>query len=250
MAQSPDLPSDSVTGSPSPATASSVLQGLAGLLLSESDVPTTLKLVADLAVAQIDACDAAGVTLIRDGVPSTAAQSEPVVGIVDAFQYEAMDGPCLDAATQHRTFRIETTLDDERWRHFCKRASGEGFLSVLSAPLSVRGQSVGALNCYSRKTYGFDVADEALTSVFAAQASVAIVNAQLHTGDVELTHQLYEALKTRGVIERAKGILMEREQYSEDEAFETLRKASQRLNIKLHDIAREVAESVGGKQKR
>jgi AmiR/NasT family two-component response regulator len=60
---------------------------------------------------------------------------------------------------------------------------------------------------------------------------------------VRLTGQLEEALESRGVIEQAKGILMEREHCTPDEAFEMLRTASQHLNKKVRDIAAEIVAS-------
>lgn len=48
---------------------------------------------------------------------------------------------------------------------------------------------------------------------------------------------LTRALETRGVIERAKGLLMAREGCTDAEAFDLLRRASQRENVKLHQVA-------------
>jgi AmiR/NasT family two-component response regulator len=46
------------------------------------------------------------------------------------------------------------------------------------------------------------------------------------------------------VIDQAKGILMAREGISADEAFRTLRKASQRGNMKVRDLAQRVLDGV------
>jgi AmiR/NasT family two-component response regulator len=46
-----------------------------------------------------------------------------------------------------------------------------------------------------------------------------------------------EKLETLPTIEQAKGILIGREGYSDDEAFDVLRSASMRQNRKLRDIA-------------
>ena len=53
--------------------------------------------------------------------------------------------------------------------------------------------------------------------------------------------QLQAALESRDVIGQAKGILMARQGLSADEAFDVLRRASQRTNRKLRDVAAEVA---------
>jgi AmiR/NasT family two-component response regulator len=55
--------------------------------------------------------------------------------------------------------------------------------------------------------------------------------------------QLRDALRTREVIGEAKGILMERESISRDEAFNLLRHLSQSANVKLRDVAWRVVDS-------
>jgi response regulator NasT len=57
---------------------------------------------------------------------------------------------------------------------------------------------------------------------------------------------LSEALAARKVIERAKGLLMEKEHLTEQEAFERLRKASQASQRPLTVIAEAVVATLGG----
>ncbi|MEY2474790.1 MAG: hypothetical protein QOG87_105 [Actinomycetota bacterium] len=54
---------------------------------------------------------------------------------------------------------------------------------------------------------------------------------------------LREKLDTLPSIEQAKGILMSREGYSDDEAFDVLRTASMRQNRKLRDIAADLVRN-------
>jgi len=56
---------------------------------------------------------------------------------------------------------------------------------------------------------------------------------------------LAEALAARKVIERAKGLLMEKEKLTEDEAFARLRKASQASQRPLKMIAEAVVATLG-----
>ena len=62
----------------------------------------------------------------------------------------------------------------------------------------------------------------------------------------EEAESLAEALAARKVIERAKGLLMEKEQLSEQEAFERLRRASQTSQRPLKVIAEAVVATLGG----
>jgi len=56
--------------------------------------------------------------------------------------------------------------------------------------------------------------------------------------------RLQARLETMPVIEQAKGILMAQYRCSPDEAFELLRRASQRANIKVSDLAAQIVEQI------
>jgi AmiR/NasT family two-component response regulator len=59
------------------------------------------------------------------------------------------------------------------------------------------------------------------------------------------SESLREALDARKVIERAKGLLMEKDGLSESEAFARLRTASQRTGKQLRDVAEAVCATFG-----
>ncbi|MBV9788636.1 MAG: ANTAR domain-containing protein, partial [Chloroflexi bacterium] len=54
---------------------------------------------------------------------------------------------------------------------------------------------------------------------------------------------LQETLESRKVIERAKGILMQRRQLSEDEAYELMRQRARDRHCKVKDIAQAIVEA-------
>jgi AmiR/NasT family two-component response regulator len=56
----------------------------------------------------------------------------------------------------------------------------------------------------------------------------------------ELVAQLQDALANRAVIEQAKGMIMAQSRCTSDQAFDVLRRASQRTNRKVRDIATEL----------
>jgi AmiR/NasT family two-component response regulator len=83
----------------------------------------------------------------------------------------------------------------------------------------------------------------------ASYAAVAVHNAQTFTQAADMARNLAAAMEYRGVIEQAKGILMQQEKCDADRAFEILTRVSQRTNIKLRDIAAEmVARTAQGKR--
>ena len=99
-----------------------------------------------------------------------------------------------------------------------------------------------ALNYYSFSPHGLDHLDRDTAMIIAAHAAVAIEYTTARTAAELQTAQLRRAVASRDVIGQAKGILMERRGYSADQAFQTLRRASQDLNVKLVDGATTLAE--------
>ena len=84
------------------------------------------------------------------------------------------------------------------------------------------------------------------TEIIAAQAYAGIVaSLLLAAAKAELSgvlaDQLQTALDSRGLIERAKGALMEREHLDDQEAFTHLRRAARSSGRKLSQVAGEVA---------
>jgi GAF domain-containing protein len=212
------------------------------LLVNEEALDDTLQRVADLACRYVGDADVAGVTLLRDGKPSTTVYTDPTSPQIDSAQYETGIGPCLEAFRQQRVFRVDSTAEDEQFPAFSQAAAEHGIQSTISFPLAVRGNGIGALNLYSKQLGAFSADAEKVGMVFADQASVALANAQLYASAYRMTQQLQEALTSRAVIDQAKGILMGQHRVGADEAFDILRTTSQRENRKLRELAQEMVD--------
>ena len=227
-----------------------VNQGLAALssfVVGGSTLQETLDRVAQLACQSVPGTDLVGLTLIKNGKPATAIFTDPTSPEVDQAQYDSGSGPCLDAYRDGTVNLVESTATEQRWPEFCRAAREKGIESTLSLPLMVGPDSVGALNLYSCTPGSFGDHEQRIGMAFAGQAAVAIANAQAYWHAKDVALQLDEAMKSRAVIEQAKGILMASQACDADEAFQLLVKASQRTNRKLRDIAQEM---VGTRQRR
>ena len=208
-------------------------------LAHQGDVNETLLKIVNMAVQTLDACEHAGISFVEGRRITSPASSGEVPRIVDAIQSEVGEGPCLDAIKEHEVFQTGDLKSESRWPQFSKRAHEEtGILSILAMRLFVEEDTLGALNLYSTEFDAFDEVDVALASVFAAHAAVAVSAAARE-------QNLERKAATRDLIGRAKGILMAREHVTDEKAFEMLRRASQRLNIKLTTVAEQVTESDG-----
>lgn len=208
----------------------------------EVSFDSTLQQVVDLACAGVSGCSMAGITLLERSGPTTAVATSHTAATVDAIQYRINSGPCLDAYRRQVINRVDSTDTDERWPEFCHGAAEAGVHAILSLPLIVNSDGIGCLNLYSEAEAGFDERDERSGIVFATHASVTLANARAYWRTDELRRNLEEALESRGVIDQAKGILMAREGCNADDAFDILRRASQRANRKVRDLAQEIVD--------
>lgn len=217
-----------------------VFADVARSLLAQADVAHTLQKVVDLAVETISGCDHAGISFLRHGEGSTPAASDGVPLTVDAIQYETGEGPCLSAICGDEVCESNDLRSETRWPSFAARAAdATGVRSMLCFRLFVGGDTLGALNLYSKQVDAFDEGSRTVGLVFAAHAAMALSTA-MHD------QQMGEALESRDVIGQAKGLLMAREGVDADEAFDMLRRASQRLNLKLRDVATQMVERADG----
>jgi hypothetical protein len=120
-------------------------------------VQETLQRTVDLAVATVPGCDHAGVSTVHYGKISTPAASDAVALRVDAIQYEAGEGPCLDALAEAGVFQTDDLASERRWPKFSARAHDEtGVTSILAFRLAAREGSLGALNLFSKQRAAFD----------------------------------------------------------------------------------------------
>lgn len=174
------------------------------LLRTEEAWTDTLLRVATLSCVTIPGCDVGSVTLWREGQPYTVVSTDELAQRIDDAQYEVLEGPCLDASRSGETYVISDMRTDRRWPTFCAVAARRGALASLSVPLVVRGESIGALNLYSRTPGGFDGAERP-GRAFAVQAAVAIENARVYQASRTLADSLDSALKSAAAREQAKG---------------------------------------------
>jgi hypothetical protein len=135
---------------------------------------------------------------------------------------------------------IDDLMTDPRWPEFGVRAAEEtGVRSMMSFQPALSTTTLGALNLYSRKPEAFDERTHAIGAILAAYAAVAVNAAQQQHKAEQLDH----ALASSRQIGIAMGILMAYRRCTEDEAFLALRNASDRLHVKLRDVAARVVET-------
>ncbi len=213
---------------------------LARELGAQDSLQATLDAISSSAVKVIDGCDAAGILAVSKGRAVTLSVCGDMVAESDRLQGEFGEGPCFDAARRvdgERLFRIaDMTRPQPSWPRYSRAARDLGIGSMTGVLLYTHEEDFGALNLYSRRPGAFGEDIEAAGWLLASHAAVALATART-------VDQLEHALETRHAIGEAMGILMERHELSEDEAFGVLRRISQDHNLKLRDVARRVTSA-------
>lgn len=213
---------------------------LADTLVADFDVVELLVVLADRCV-EVLGVDAAGIMLVApDGDLRVMASSSEAMRVLELFELQAEEGPCLDSYHTGQAIVNQDLAADGRWPGFAAEALGAGFHSVHAFPMRLRGDVIGALNLFHVGTGEMDEAD-----IMAAQAlaDIATITILQHRGAREaqvLNEQLNHALNSRVVIEQAKGMIGERKGLNMEMAFATLRNHARSHNLRLADVARDV----------
>jgi GAF domain-containing protein len=202
-------------------------------------VEDVLSDVTKAALELVPGTDTAGVLLIgKGGKWDSLGGTSDLPHLLDELQMKYNEGPCVEAALDDLIVRTEDFRTDERFPNWSPAVVELGVLSGVSFKLYTANRTAGALNLFAFKPNAFDGESETFGTVLAAHAAAAILASR--EGE-----ELQSALSTRDRIGQAKGIIMERYNVDDIQAFDMLRKLSQDSNIRLVDIAQRVIETRG-----
>jgi GAF domain-containing protein len=206
------------------------------LHVEDARLQPTLDAITAYAATAHPAAQDAGLILMQRGrlVPQATTGRAPQ--LLDIKQQETGQGPCIEAALKQIPICINDLSRDLRWPELSAEARACGVRSMLCAPLWVNEQLLGTLSLYAPQNEAFHDHDLKIVETFATLAALALNEAQR-------TEQLTTAIVNRDIIGQAKGIVMERYDLNADAAFSTLSRISQAHNMKLHEVARHVAET-------
>jgi ANTAR domain len=223
----------------------SAFAAIAENLYAADSFDAVLLRIAETAVSTVAGCHMASVTLSKQGTYQTAATTDSAASAVDEMQYDAREGPCLDAVDAPMVYA--QSFPDSRWPKLAARPADLGVQSAASYRLAATSLQTagtgGSLNTYGAEPDAFSEEAKEIGLILAAHASMAAGAVRERGALRDLDENLNKALLSRDVIGQAKGILMERLKITPEDAFDVLRRSSQRLNEKLHAVAQRLAET-------
>jgi transcriptional regulator with GAF, ATPase, and Fis domain len=217
---------------------------LADTMVADFDVIDFLHMLTDRSVRLLSV-SAAGVLLADPrGQLRVAAASSEVAELVELFQIQNDQGPCLDC---FRSGQPVTAADlagpGQQWPRFAAAATQAGFGAVHALPMRLREQVIGALNLFGTDTGPLGAADLRIGQALADVATIGLLQERNVRHAETLAEQLQAALNSRVVIEQAKGKIAERLGLDMDRAFALLRDHTRNTNQRLTEVARHVIDS-------
>jgi len=216
---------------------------LADNLVDDFDVVELLTSLTDRCV-EVLSVSAAGVMLFApEGDLRVVASSSEGMRLVELFELQADEGPCLDSCrTGKAVVNEDLATAADRWPQFAPMAVEAGFRAVDALPMRLRGSIIGALNLFSSHPGALAAADVVAGQALADVATIAVLQQRIVADSRMLNDQLSHALNSRVVIEQAKGVLAERAGLSMEAAFEALRRYARNHNLHPSDVARSVID--------
>lgn len=214
---------------------------LADNLVDNFDVIDVLTMLSYRCADVLDV-DAAGVMLSAPGgeLQFVASSSESMT-VLELFQIQANEGPCVDTYNSGEAVIDERLSDpDERWPRFSPRALAQGFHSVYCLPMHLRGRTIGALNLFSNREGLLSPDDVILAQGLADVATIAILQHRTSLDASMLNGQLSHALNSRIVIEQAKGMISQTLNCDMNDSFRVMRNFSRNKNLGLTLVAGQI----------
>jgi GAF domain-containing protein len=217
------------------------LVDLTDTLCDEFDVLDLWTLLVDRCVEVLDV-SAAGVMLVTpEGSLRIVASSSEAMRLVELFELQADEGPCVDCYRSGEAVLNEgLEAAKERWPAFTSVALGSGFRRAQAVPMRLRGEVLGALNLLQDDDHDLDASNVLVARAFADVATIALIQHRALSDAQALTEQLQHALNSRVLIEQAKGMVAEGAGVDLDRAFSLLRTYARNRNLQLRQVALDV----------
>jgi transcriptional regulator with GAF, ATPase, and Fis domain len=228
-------------------------QGIRERALAEAFVTLADTLVADYDVidvlhqltiecVELLRVDAAGLLLSdQRGNLQMAAASTERARVVELFQLQSDEGPCLDCFRTSRPIAAPDLRGRTEWPRFIAHTLDTGYRSVHAVPMRLRTETIGALNLFAIQPRALRPDELRIAQALADVATIGILQERAIRRREVLAEQLQVALNSRVIIEQAKGVLAERGQLEMERAFEVLRGHARSTQQRLSDVALAVA---------
>ncbi len=215
---------------------------VADTLVDEFDLLDFMQMLADRAAGLLDA-SAVGLLLADEHRRlQFMAASDESSRLLELFQLQNREGPCLDAFTTGApVVNADLRHAATRWPRFAPHAAAAGFASVHAFPLRLRAEVIGAMNVFGTVPgAALDDTDAQIVQALADVAAIGLLQERAISHGEVLTEQLQGALNSRIIVEQAKGAIAQAHGVTVDAAFVSIRAYARRRNQRLSEVAQTI----------
>lgn len=213
-----------------------IFHEMAEIVYSADNFTDVYAAICNSATALVTGCDHASLMIRQGSRFITGAASDDTALLIDDLERAYGDGPCIDAIVDEPV-QLVPDLDGAGapWPELTTEIKGRTPVRGMAGfRLLVHDRKAGALNIFSDTPGALDDTSVNDAIVLASFASVAL----LTVAERHQTTTLRQGLESNREIGKAIGMMMAFHGMSEDQAFDLLRQTSQRMNVKVAEMAR------------
>lgn len=211
---------------------------LASSLANGYDVVDLLSTLTSTSAELLDVSSAGLLLANRHGVLHVLAASSDASRDLELLQLQSDEGPCLDCYHGGVAVSVaDLDTERERWPRFAPAALENGFRSIHAVPLRMRRRVLGAMGLFGTHAGTLNEEDLSLGQALADVASVSLFQSESAEDDRWLSDQLQRALRSRMVIEQAKGFLAQVGGVDLQQAFRLLQAFARQHGERLTEAA-------------
>jgi transcriptional regulator with GAF, ATPase, and Fis domain len=214
---------------------------LADTLVSDYDVADLLYRLVEHCVRLLDVAECGLLLSDQRGGLNVMASTDEQTRQLELYQVQTQEGPCLDCFHSGEPVSVpDLNAALDRWPRFAPAAREHGYAAVHALPMRLRDDIIGALNLFSTHPGDLTDDDAHIARALADVATIGILQQRAIHHSESVVAQLEGALRSRVIIEQAKGVLAERGGMDVEQAFRRLRMYARNTNARLSVLAADI----------
>ncbi|WP_067813791.1 GAF and ANTAR domain-containing protein [Nocardia inohanensis] len=220
-----------------------VLARFARLLPVDYDVATALDELVD-GITAVLGVSGVGVSLEMNGRLRFVTAPDERSAAIERCQEDAQQGPCVDAYRTGKPILVADLARRAReWPRYSVLAAEYRVMAVAGIPMRLGENNIGVVNLYDLHPRYWAPDEVEVARLLSDIATGYVVNANKWRQQQQVTEQLQFALRSRVILEQAKGMIATQHGITPDEAFDLIRGYARRKQARLHAVAGAIVDA-------
>lgn len=179
---------------------------------------------------------AAGI-LLRDvtGTLQVIGASSPSAHLLDLFQVQNDEGPCLECSTTGSPVSDSELSPTGPWPRFAELSRAQNFTAVYALPLRSRDVTIGALNLFA--TEPLSEGRLLVAQALADAATLSLLQIDPHVDLQIVIRRIHLAVESRNTLEQAQGMIAQRFSIDAEQALVRIRDVSAQTALTVVEVA-------------